>query len=102
MADDQDDLAAVVLREWRDDEALILAAPHGRDEPFLLQSVQGAAYGSAAQAQALRDCTLGDTGPRWQVAPYDEAAELLIDPRDRVRPLVAIDRAGFRGRRGRS
>ena len=105
VADDQDDLAPVILRERRDDEALILPASDRGDEAFLLQAMQCTAHRRATQAEPLRHRTLGDARTRREVAPHDEAAQLLIDARDRVGSRIGVaEDAHCRGgrRRGRS
>src|SRR5438309_1898216 len=51
MADDAEELAAVVLGERRDDQSLIAADARRGHEPFLLQAMQGTTHRrSAAQA----------------------------------------------------
>jgi hypothetical protein len=79
VADDENDLTTVLLRQRRHDEPLILPAAHGRDEPFLLQAMQRAAHRRSTQSQAFGDGTLGDAGARGQMPPHDQAPQFLID-----------------------
>ena len=92
MPDDQNDLAPIILRERRDDEALILPASDRRDEPFLLQSMQCAPHRRSAQSQSLGHGALGDARTGREVAPHDEAAQLLIDARDGIGPRIGVGR----------
>lgn len=101
VADNENDLTPIILRERRDDEALILAAAHRRNESFLLQSMECAAHGRATEPQTLGHGTLGDAGAGWEVAPDDQTAQFLIDAGDRIGPRVGIRRRCTRGRRRR-
>ena len=74
VADNENDLTTVLLRQRRDDQTLILPAAYRRDEPLLLQPMQRAAHGRSTQSQAFGDGTLGDAGAGRQVAPDDQAA----------------------------
>src|SRR6185437_13311370 len=101
-ADDFEQLARVFLRERRDDEALFFLPPNAGDVAFLLQAVQGAAHGCAADAQPFGDVAFDDAGARGEAARDDEVAKLFVGAGNAVAAGRALADglvwpAGFRG-----
>ena len=60
VSDDEDDLTTVVLRERRDDEALVLPTPDRRDKSLLLEPMQCAAHRGSTQSQSFCDRAFGN------------------------------------------
>jgi len=58
------------------------------DEPFLLQTVQGAPNRSTAQPHACHDGAFGDARPGGQLPGHDQRPQLPIDARDIVHGLM--------------
>ena len=82
------DLLAIVARERRHDQPPLAPAPGRRDEAFLLEAVEGAADGRAAQAQPLADDALGDPRAGGELPPDDDAAQVVVGARDVVLALI--------------
>ena len=73
------------------------ARPTDATKPFLLQAVQGAAHGRAAQSHPGDDGSLGDARAGRQLSGNDQGAQLGVDARD----VVGRCRGGRRRRRVR-
>src|SRR5262245_11943405 len=82
MADDEEKLSTIFGRERRHDESLVRATACRGNESFLLQSVQGTADGCPAQPETLRYDALGDARTRSELAPDDQAAQLIVHERN--------------------
>ena len=100
MADDDEEIPAVALRQRSDDEALVAGTPYGRDEPLLLEPVQRAAHRGATRPHARDDGPFGDARARRQLSGDDQLAELPVYARDMIH-LAVLDATVAGGRAGR-
>ena|SRR5688500_5424009 len=88
MADDEKELASILLRERRDDEALVAAAARRRDEPFLMKPVERASHWRPARSDAGNDGALRNPRARRQLARNDQRPQLLVHASDVVHSAV--------------
>ncbi len=106
MSDDREQLLSVVERQRCSDETSLLPLTECCDKPFLLESVQCASDGRAAESEPFGDGALGDERSWRQVPPDNGRAQVAIGKRDVVErrlwrcPIVTGcgERDGRRGR----
>ena len=96
VSHDEVHLLAVVAGERCDDEAPLASFAGRGDEALLLETVEGAAHRCATQPETFGDDALGDARAGRELAPDDDAAQVVIGARDVVEALVGTG-GGVRG-----